>query len=378
MSSSQGKKKAYKTRQSNSNPTLSDDLILSCVARVSRLYYPTTLSFVSKSIRSFVASPEIYKERSLSSCTESCLYVCLQLHPLDEDPKWFTLYRKPNQTLTCDTSNDNKKSSGYSLATVPIPHSPPMDHSNLVAVGSNIYIVGGSVSPSSRVSILDCQSNTWREGPSLPEELFTVSVSVIGRKIFVLGICKDGFPNKFYVFDTKTLTWDPLPILGTETTHCTYKKIICFGDELHRVSKTGVVDTYSSRESRWDEVKPNKEHYHFLRDSSCKIGNVLYSVSKGEFKWYDNEVRVWRQLKGVLGLLKFHLHDACARLADYGGKMAVLWDEFMPGRKKMIWCAVIALEIRENCEIWGEVEWFDHVLTVPWKYKFIKVLAPTV
>ncbi|KAG7543802.1 Kelch repeat type 1 [Arabidopsis thaliana x Arabidopsis arenosa] len=143
----------------NSNPSLSDALLISCLARVSRLYYPT-LSLVSKSFRSLLASPELYKARLLLDRTESCLYVCLKLRP-SENPSWFTLCLKPDITLTYDTSN-KKNSSGYVMAKVPIPHSP-VKRSSLVAVGSNIYNIGGSRSPSSSVLILDCISHTWRE-----------------------------------------------------------------------------------------------------------------------------------------------------------------------------------------------------------------------
>ncbi|CAA7023936.1 unnamed protein product [Microthlaspi erraticum] len=48
------------TPQSTSNLPLPDDLLLSCFARVSRLHYPT-LSLVSKSFRSLLASPELYQ-----------------------------------------------------------------------------------------------------------------------------------------------------------------------------------------------------------------------------------------------------------------------------------------------------------------------------
>jgi len=74
--------------------------------------------------------------------------------------------------------------------------------------------------------------------------------------------------------------------------------------------------------------------------------------------------------------------NVCIQLADYGGKMAVLWVEQSPcsnnGYKNKIWCAEIALEKQESCEIWGEVEWFGHVLTVPSTCFVAKVIAATV
>ncbi|CAL9224337.1 unnamed protein product [Arabidopsis halleri] len=290
--------------QSNPNPSLPDDLILSCVARVSRLYYPT-LSLVSKSFRSLLASPELYKTRSLLDRTESCLYV---------------------------------------------------------------------------VSILDCTSNTWREGPSLRVKLMSCAACVLDGKIYVSGSCEDDDSATFQVFDTKTQTWDLVPIPCSETKHDFHYKIVCFDGKLHMVSNKGM-DAYNTKEGRWDVVEPSREHYKYLYDSYSRIGNVWYSVLKGPFSkfiWYNTEQRVWRELKGMEGRLPTFPSDACVRLADYGGKMVVLWDMYVLGGKKMIWCAEIALERRGSLEIWGEVEWFDHMLTVPGSYEFVKVLSVTV
>ena len=76
--------------------SLPDDLLLNCLARVSRLYYPI-LSLVSKRFSSLVASPELYKIRKLLGQTESCLYVCLESMS-GFDRHWFTLCRRPTRT----------------------------------------------------------------------------------------------------------------------------------------------------------------------------------------------------------------------------------------------------------------------------------------
>ncbi|CAN6990582.1 unnamed protein product, partial [Brassica rapa subsp. trilocularis] len=69
------------------NSVIPDELLTSCIARLSRLYYPT-LSLVSKSFRSLLSSPELYKARSLSSRTKTCLYLCLES---SSDSRWFIL-----------------------------------------------------------------------------------------------------------------------------------------------------------------------------------------------------------------------------------------------------------------------------------------------
>ncbi|CAL9226125.1 unnamed protein product [Arabidopsis halleri] len=58
-------------------PYLPDDLLLNCLARVSRLYYPT-LSLVSKRFCSLLASTELYETRRLLGSTESCPYFCIK------------------------------------------------------------------------------------------------------------------------------------------------------------------------------------------------------------------------------------------------------------------------------------------------------------
>lgn len=58
----------------------------------------------------------------------------------------------------------------------------------------------------------------------------------------------------------------------------------------------------------------------------------------------------------------------------------VFWDKYVPAsgyKKKMIWCADISLEMRSGEEIWGKIEWFDAVLTVPRSYKFVSAIAAT-
>ncbi|XP_023635331.1 putative F-box/kelch-repeat protein At5g38680 isoform X3 [Capsella rubella] len=328
--------------ESNSILSLPDDLLMNCVARVSILYYPT-LSLVSKSFRSLLASPDLYKTRSLLDRTESCPYVCLRLQSR-ENPSWFTLCRKPDQALT--NMKKKPKPSGYVLAKVSIAHPPPLQSSSLVAVGSNIYNIGGSnPTSSSSLSKFDCMSHTWSEAPSSPVEMFTASAGVLDGKIYVVGSCEDE--------DSKSL------------------------------KDTFEVFAYNPKEGKWHQVIMCD---YTDSNAYCEIENVLYSVDKLfygiEFKWYDTEVSRWRRMEGLVlpGTPTHHV-----RLANYGGKMAVLWEweeEHLTyswgGDKKKIWCAVITLERRKNRGIWGKVEWFDHVLTVPGTCALQKVLVATV
>ncbi|XP_010468084.1 PREDICTED: F-box/kelch-repeat protein At5g51250-like [Camelina sativa] len=318
-------------QSSNPSQSLPDDLVLIIVARVSVMYYPI-LSLVSKSFRSLLASPELYKVRSLLGHTESCLYVCLKTKPY-KTYTWFTLCRKPDQTLT--SSNERRSDGHHVLARVPMNHSPDVRFSSLVAVGSDIYNIGVPeaarlkpyCTPSfSCVSVLDCQTHTWREAPSLPVELYTVAAGVLDGKIYVLGKTrKSAFgkrKNSFQVLDIKTQVWDSAVIPFNRINGSHFDNTVCIDGKFNVVT-CGEVATYDPKEGRWDlGFEPICKQ--ILSDSYCEIDNVLYCAADGGLRWYDSKVRQWRDLKGLVGLSRFSSVDQ-VRLADYGGKMAVMW-----------------------------------------------------
>ncbi|XP_010418844.1 PREDICTED: F-box/kelch-repeat protein At5g38670-like [Camelina sativa] len=317
------KKKKPSTPESALIPSLPDDLAMSIVARVSRLYYPI-LSLVSKSFRSLVASPELYKVRSLLGTTESCLYACFNCF---SGFRWFNLCRKPDHHQTLTSNNDeeeekNKSSttttSGYALASIPIPNS------------------------------------NWKL-----------------------------LKNSFSLFDPKTQAWDPQPFPCRQTVGMFDRHSASIDGKLHVVAdKTMAV--YDVKEAKWDVLSNRSMYYGMLPNSYCQRDNVVYSASPESFRWYDIQARRWRVLQGLVGLPTFR-RDYVFRLANFGGKLAVMWWQTIciyTGKKK-IWCAEIALERRSSsatCEIWGKVEWFDHVLTLtPSAFdEFTSIIAATV
>ncbi|KAL9290855.1 putative F-box domain, kelch-type beta propeller, F-box-like domain superfamily [Arabidopsis thaliana] len=348
--SSLEKKRKRKTTTRTKKKTLSPnqsipyDLLLDIIARVPRLYYPT-LSLVSKSFRALLASPELYKASRSFWVTPSV----------------------PDQTLSNDTTE--KKSSGYVLATVPIPSFHKPRFSSLVVVGSDIYYIHG---PSSNVSILDCRSHTWRQvqssildcrshrrrkAPILPVEHSSLTASVLGEKIYVAGCYSDMHLGSsfFEVFDTKTEVWvsEPIPYSDRKYNFL-HPKSICIDGKIHVVTDSEGVVAYNPKEGIWLDLDQ-----YMRSDSYCEIDDVLYSVYSRTVIWYDTEASRWRYLEG-LGQLTFPL-GASVRLADYGGKLAVLWDEdLLYGLtsfvyKKKIWCAEISLERSKSCEIFGKL-----------------------
>ena len=314
--------------------------------------------------------------------------MCLQEKDSDPNPRWFTLCLKPNRTLTNDITEKKKKkkkkkkmSSGYVLAAIPVLHSRPAYWSGLVAVGSNIYNIGGPIDKahSSIVSVLDCQSHTWHEGPGMRVERRYPAANVVEGKIYVTGGCKDcsNSSNWMEVFDPRTQTWESVSSPGAEIGGCSIHKSAVVEGEILIANSHGLI--YKPKEGRWERMKWDMD-IGWVWYSYCVVENVLYYYYKGVFKWYDTMARLWRDLKGVKGLPRF---ARCGgKMADYGGKMAVFWDKIVTSddgcKNKMILCAVIALERRNSEEIWGKVEWHDAVLTVPLSYEVVYALSPTV
>lgn len=182
------KEPPYKKRKEESSLLwpLPDDVALSCLARVPRSDH-AALSLLSKSYRSLVASPELYKIRSLMGRTETDVYVCLRI----PQPRRYIL-RSSN--------------------LIPIPSFPsqPREGSSVVALDSGIYVIGGLIkgNPTCDVLLLDCGTHTWRHAPSMGVARACAAAAVIDGKIYVVGGCQ---VNKYSlswgeVFEPKTQT----------------------------------------------------------------------------------------------------------------------------------------------------------------------------
>ncbi|CAH8278952.1 unnamed protein product [Arabidopsis lyrata] len=362
--------------ESTSNPSLPDDLVVNILARVSRSYHPN-LSLVSKSFRSILASPELYQTRTLLGKTETFLYVCLRF-PNEANPRWFTLYRKPNQTLTKKKKKKKKEDSiGNLLAPISILNPPPLEWSSLIAVGSYLYAITAAMddSPCSNVWYLDCRTHTWLDSPRM--RIAHTDTPYDGNVYLAESSESPDSLNCVEVYNTETQAWNPVP-----------PKRPIF--ELENLEGTIYMNLEGMSPWQATAFKPKVStselvglHMILGRVSYCTIDKVDYHYAPH----YPPGVNLtWRTnntsgiLEGLEGLPQF-ANSCTVILADYGGKLVVLWDKYEQGfgyKKKMIWCAEISLEKRNTEEIWGKVEWFDAVLTVPKSYKFVCAKSVTV
>ncbi|KAH0852844.1 hypothetical protein HID58_093668 [Brassica napus] len=190
-------KKSKRKKKTSPSPSTSpsfsllpDEIIVSCLALISRAYYPR-LSIISKSFRSLLSSKQLYTARSHIGSTEQCLYVCLSDERY-QSPQWFTRWINPNLALE---KKKKKKTLGKSLAPIPSSDSPSISKSTVV-VGSDIYVIGGPIKtepscPSSAIRILDCRTHTWLDAPSMIVARNDSLTCFYDGKIYVMGGCGD-------------------------------------------------------------------------------------------------------------------------------------------------------------------------------------------
>ncbi|KAJ4880972.1 F-box/kelch-repeat protein [Raphanus sativus] len=355
------KKSKRKTSQPPSCPSfvlLPDEILLNCLARISRAYY-WRLSIISKSFRSLLTSKELYAARSHLGSTEQCLYVCLSDESY-QSPQWFTLCVNPNRTLTA----------GKSLALIPSSDFPSLSKSTLV-VGSEIYVIGGPVKtereaneykskwvtfkwacPSSTVRILDCRTHTWRDAPSMIVAQRHAHTYLYDGKIYVMGGCGVLDEPWGEVFDTNTQTWKPLSDPATEIRSCTFHII--------KEIKGKIYFWTSDRTYAYDTSQDNWESIAQLEKSTCLmdvccipksacIDGVwyVYSLTR-DCQWTKDGVH-WKGVKGLESLTKMYdrnggLSGNTTELVSCGGKLLFMWEGYMkhnPCNRKQIWCAEI-------------------------------------
>ncbi|WZZ17593.1 hypothetical protein YC2023_110682 [Brassica napus] len=180
--------------------SLPDDIVLRCLALVPRMYH-LNISWVSKDLRSLVRSPELNLLRS----TLRSLHLCFQEDHSDNNSSfhWFTL---------------NEAEHGLVLNPTPFPSHPSYGSSSTVAVGSNIFFMGGSREPSTDLWILDTRSGNITKGPSMSVARVgrTTAVGVIDGKIYVMGGGEFNEEMQVEVFDPETETETTWELAGVE------------------------------------------------------------------------------------------------------------------------------------------------------------------
>ncbi|KAF2614490.1 hypothetical protein F2Q70_00009767 [Brassica cretica] len=167
--SSPEKRTSKKKKEPSPNPSLPDDFLLSCFARISTLYYPS-LSLVSKSFRSLLTSPELYKVRSLSDQTECCLYI---------------LNCRSNTWSEAPSMRDHL----YSLSAS--------------VLDEKIYVVGRSRDYTKSLHVFDTETQTWDPLAIRLRDGFHNKTASIDGKFLVVASNKE-----VVIYDLKKVRWE--------------------------------------------------------------------------------------------------------------------------------------------------------------------------
>ncbi|ESQ56068.1 hypothetical protein EUTSA_v10027506mg, partial [Eutrema salsugineum] len=324
-------------------------------------YYPT-ISLVSKSFRSLVASPELYTRRSLLGCTEHCLYVVLS-------NRLYEFRRKAN-------SKNPRLVAVGSLPLMPC-------HASYVAEGSKIYVVGGLYDQD--IKLIDCISHTVQTISRIPNLMSEEVASIIGGKIYIIGncLCDDmvSWSGRVLVFDTVTQMWEPVMTKPDSVSGLMFDDVV-MEDKIYLTNIESSF-VYRPKENKW---KLDKKLDSKVWEGACVVDDVLYYYDvhhKGKLRAYDPKQRRWRIVKGLEDLNGY-----------YGGKLALFYpkERKEPCRKRTgnikwawettveLWCAEIALERHQGGEIWGKVQWCDVVIDDE-KFSsenYVKCLAVTI
>ncbi|GMY11249.1 F-box/kelch-repeat protein SKIP6 [Fagus crenata] len=343
-------------------PSLPDDVALNCLARVPRSHHPI-LSVVSKPIHSLLSSSLFFTARSLLHSTQSILYISLR-SPLSSSLLWFSLYTNTR-----------------SLAPVPPIPSPSTIGASYAAVGSTLYVIGGSINdvPTSQVWALDCLFNTWQPAPNMRVGREFSAAGVVDGKVYVMGGCvTDSWARSAHwaeAFDPSVGKWEPVPSPVQIQDKWMHASVVMDGKIYAMADRGGIA--YDAREKSWECVEGEMDYG--WRGRACVVDDVLYCYDYlGKIRGFQSRESAWRELKGVESELPRFLCGAT--MANVGGKLMVLWEEKGNGRKEMeIWCAEIGVGKKsENGELWGKIGWVEKVRTVPKGSSIVHCLAVVV
>lgn len=338
---------------------LPDDITLNCLARVPRCYYPL-ISIVSKAFKRLIASPEIYVQRSVLRCTERVLYVVLRSHAT-ETPRWYTLNCKP---LGNDSINHR---------LVPIPSFPsiPFWGMSIVAIGSEIYVLGGCIDDElvSTGFVVECPSHKCRLLPSMKQARGCAAVGFVDGKLYVIGGCSPLSADWVEAFDLRTRTWETVLGVNNVEVHDLTIRSFVIDDKIYIMDRKNSF-VYDPKQGRLESDELLDKQWSV---GSCVIDGRIYTFGSQNNIWvFDPIARVWDCLKGLESLPD--KRDG-SRMVNLGGNLAIIFN--VEKGSTEISCTEIKLEMRGG-KIWGTILWSSIVIKLKGPSTIVRCLAVTV
>ncbi|KAF2619064.1 hypothetical protein F2Q68_00041563 [Brassica cretica] len=343
--------------------SLPDDIVLRCLVRVPRMYH-LNISWVSKDLRSHVRSPELNLLRS--TLPKTSLHVCFQEDDGDDNSSfhWFTL---------------NEAEHGLLLNPTPFP-SHPSYGSSTVAVGSNVFFIGGSREPSTDLWILDTRSGNMTQGPSMsvPRVGRTAAVGVIDGKIYVMGGGEFNEEMPVEVFDPETESWE---LAGVEKVRKISRCSATVEGKVYMVEYEET-NVYNPRGGEEGERMVRMERFTDMAHSVCVVEDVLFAFfTRAGLMWFDTKINVWRRLVGPDG--KDLVLSRVKGMSEYHDGRLVVFNYIIPTDDHGLWdvnevtknvqCMLVSLD-RAGDKICGRIDWSGIVATVPLWFNFLHCL----
>ncbi|KAG7568978.1 Kelch-type beta propeller [Arabidopsis thaliana x Arabidopsis arenosa] len=230
-----------------------------------------------------------------------------------------------------------------------------------------MYIMGGTNpigftnQPVSTVIVIDCRFHTWRNLPDMLRPRYHAAAGVIDGNIYVIGGCKKRDADWVEVFDVTTETWETVPSQCPEdaSENGEFVTYVVMHGRIFTLELGGCF-AYEPRQGLWQSWGVESELMRYWNSStSCVVGDLLYAIdltcSLGYpiVVYYPNEL-VWGPVLGGYSYNLPLLSYNWSKMANFGGKLVIL-GKYSWGSKD-IWCIEIALETRQENQIWGEVE----------------------
>ncbi|KAG7642500.1 Kelch repeat type 1 [Arabidopsis suecica] len=335
-------------------PQMPLELIVSTIATLRRCHYPT-LSLLSDSFRQVISSVDLFQTRSLIGSTEPVLYTLITFtSPNFEEPRWFILQRRNNTSLQ------------LSLVTSLPPMFPGC---TTVTIGHKIYVMGGLRSLNRRaktVFVIDCRFHTWRYLQEMQMARSYAASAVIDGMIYVVGGSTKRSDDWVEVFNVETNTWENVPSILSPygrskapfNVHFVLDNKIYILDGNNRVA-------YDLRGRRWEDWGPaGNQLGYFWQVLYCVVDDLLYAVVPDHLHVtpivvYDPREMGWRPVMGVDYLPNLVYSES--RMTNFGGNLMILGCYQSQARfdyygEVNVWCVEVALERREDGEIWGKVQ----------------------
>ncbi|CAH8332443.1 unnamed protein product [Eruca vesicaria subsp. sativa] len=350
--------------------SLPDEMVLRCLALVPRIYH-LSLSWVSKDLRALVRSPELTKLRP----KKSSLYVCFREYYNDPNFHWFTL--RPIEETETTTE--------YGLVPNPTPFSPHNYGSSTVVVGSNIYFIGGCREASTDLWILDTQSGSITQGPSMTVRRVKgeTAVGVVDGKIYVIGGGVSDYGMEVEVYDLKSETWESA---GMEKVRKISRCCASVERKIFMV-EFEEINVYNPRECGRERLalmvsqrleRGRKDKLSEIERCVCVVEDVLYACfGWSGIMWFNTKLNVWRSLVGRDGKQLFYLY--ADSMAEYEGRLVVFYSNGIPNGNDVavarnVLCEFVSLH-RAGETICGTIDWSGIVATVPYSFRFLHCLS---